>query len=385
MRKSCQLVSSPPIIYFFVCIILFTKSVRCYTTTIITFEYYTSSSNYQTRIEDSQTNGIVSTKGSQLSVSWGQAFTLIDAAGNYDGCQEAIYPSNYSNGIAIIQRGGNCTFSVKITRAKQSGAAAVIIYDPQNPGFEMYNMIQNTSDILSVYVRKLIGSLLFSLVKDPRAKLNITLQPTGMDYDDYAHETIWFGSQSATIFIAVSICILISLCISWLVFYYCQRHRARTAKDRLQSRLSNAAKKALTKIPLVNVTENPPTEESCVICLDTIKTGDTVRQLVCGHSFHHHCVDPWLLNHRHCPLCNLDILAAYRISLPSTTNRRRQSNINMNINSNVSLATTSALPIVEQQTNANVPTISATIKDGFYDVHVHGEQNPSFRSDENLP
>ena len=123
MLKSCQLVSSPPIIYFFVCIILFTKSVRCYTTTTITFEYYTSSSNYQTRIEDSRTNGIVSTKGSQLSVSWGQAFALVDAAGNYDGCQEAIHPSNYSNGIAIIQRGGNCTFSVKITRAKQSGAA----------------------------------------------------------------------------------------------------------------------------------------------------------------------------------------------------------------------------------------------------------------------
>jgi ABC-type multidrug transport system fused ATPase/permease subunit len=100
-----------------------------------------------------------------------------------------------------------------------------------------------------------------------------------MDFDDYNGDSIWFGSQSATIFVAVSICILITLCISWLIFYYCQRHRARTAKDRLQNRLSNAAKKALTKIPLVNVTENPQTEESCVICLDTIKAGDTVRQL----------------------------------------------------------------------------------------------------------
>jgi hypothetical protein len=94
-------------------------------------------------------------------------------------------------------------------------------------------------------------------------------------------------------------------------------------------------------------------------------------------------VDPWLLNHRHCPLCNLDILAAYRISLPSTTNRRRQSNVN-NTSSILSLATTSASPINEQQTNANLPTISATIKDGLYDVCIHGEQNPSFRSDENF-
>ncbi|UJR31223.1 hypothetical protein I4U23_018727 [Adineta vaga] len=384
MLNSLRIVSSSIIIYIFVCIILLSKSVQSYTTTIINFEYYTSSSNYQNRTEDGRTNGIVSTKGSQSKISLNQAFVLLDGNGNYDGCQESNRPLNYSNGIAIIQRGGNCTFSVKITRAKQYGAAAVIIFDPQNPGFEMYNMIQNNSDILSVYVQKLIGSFLFNLAKDPRAQLNLTLQPTDMDYDDYTHESIWFGSQSATIFIAVSICILILLCISWLVFYYCQRHRARTAKDRLQNRLSNAAKKALTKIPLVNVTENSPTEDSCVICLDTIKTGDTVRQLVCGHSFHQNCVDPWLLNHRHCPLCNLDILAAYRISLPSTTNRRRQSTINNHTNSNVSLAITSASPIVEQPMNTNLPSISATIKDGFYDVRIHGEQNPSFRSDENV-
>ena len=154
---------------------------------------------------------------------------------------------------------------------------AVIIYDPQ--GSELFNMLQNNSDILSIYVHESVGSLLFSIARNLRAQLNITLQPIQMDYDDYNGDSIWFGSQSATIFIAVSICILISLCISWLVFYYCQRHRARTAKDRLQNRLSNAAKKALTKIPLVNITETPPTEDACVICLDTLKAGDTVRQL----------------------------------------------------------------------------------------------------------
>jgi hypothetical protein len=101
---------------------------------------------------------------------------------------------------------------------------------------------------------------------------------------------------------------------------------------------------------------------------------------VCGHTFHHHCVDPWLLNHRHCPLCNLDILAAYRVSLPSTSNRRRHSNV-INNNSISTVATTSANN--EQQTIVNLPTISATIKDDCYDVHIHGEQNPTFRSDEN--
>jgi hypothetical protein len=105
---------------------------------------------------------------------------------------------------------------------------------------------------------------------------------------------------------------------------------------------------------------------------------------VCGHTFHHHCVDPWLLNHRHCPLCNLDILAAYRVSVPSGTNHHRRRQSNGNNNSLVSLATTSASPINEQETNHNLPTISATIKDDCYDVRIHGEQNPSFRSDENV-
>ena len=140
-------------------------------------------------------------------------------------------------------------------------------------------MLQNTTQILSVYVHESVGSLLFNLAKDRRTQLNISLQPIQMDYDDYDRDNIWFSSQSATIFVAVSICILISLCISWLLFYYCQRRRAQTAKDRLQNRLSNAAKKALTKIPLVNVSDDAQSEESCVICLDNIKTGDTIRQL----------------------------------------------------------------------------------------------------------
>jgi len=382
MIHSQRLLSSNMFIYFLLCIILFPQYIQTALTTIINFEYYTPNSNYTNKTEDIRTNGIVSTSGSQTIVRNGQAFILTDLNGNFDGCQQPFNPLNYSNGIAIIQRGGNCTFSVKITRAKQYGALAVIIYDPQ--GSDLFNMLQNNSDILSVYVHETVGSLLFNLAKNLRTQLNITLQPIQMDYDEYSHDNIWFGSQSATIFVAVSICILISLCISWLIFYYCQRHRARTAKDRLQNRLSNAAKKALTKIPLVNITEDPQTEESCVICLDTIKAGDTIRQLVCGHTFHHHCVDPWLLNHRHCPLCNLDILAAYRVSLPSTTtHRRRQSNVNNN-NTVFTITTTPASTINERQMTSNsLPTISATIKDDCYDVRIHGEQNLSFRSDEN--
>jgi len=95
-------------------------------TTIINFEYYTPNSNYTNKTEDSRTNGIVSSRGSQSIVRNGQTFILTDINGNFDGCQQPINPLNYSNGVAIIQRGGNCTFSVKITRAKQYGASGII-------------------------------------------------------------------------------------------------------------------------------------------------------------------------------------------------------------------------------------------------------------------
>jgi hypothetical protein len=140
-------------------------------------------------------------------------------------------------------------------------------------------MSQNNSDILALYVQRSIGSLLFNLTNDNQTYLNITIEPINADYDDSNRRSIWYNSRGAIIFVAVSICILVCLFISWFIFYYCQRYRSRTAKDHLQNRLTHAAKKALTKIPLVTLTENPRIEESCVICLDAIKAGDTVRQL----------------------------------------------------------------------------------------------------------
>jgi hypothetical protein len=141
-------------------------------------------------------------------------------------------------------------------------------------------MLQNTSDVLSIYVQRAIGSLLFNLTNDHKTRLNITIEPVTVDYETPTSSGgFLYGSRAATIFISVSVCILVTLCISWFVFYFCQRYRSRTVKDRLQNRLTNAAKKALSKIPLITITQTPPVEESCVICLDAIKTGDTVRKI----------------------------------------------------------------------------------------------------------
>jgi len=46
-------------------------------------------------------------------------------------------------------------------------------------------------------------------------------------------------------------------------------------------------------------------EAECSICLLPYTVGDKIRKLGCGHCFHCHCLDPWLLSHRNrCPLCS---------------------------------------------------------------------------------
>jgi len=46
---------------------------------------------------------------------------------------------------------------------------------------------------------------------------------------------------------------------------------------------------------------------SCMICLSDFETGETLKMLPCGHSFHGTCVDSWLLEKPTCPLCRASI------------------------------------------------------------------------------
>ncbi|ROT83437.1 putative protein goliath [Penaeus vannamei] len=122
-------------------------------------------------------------------------------------------------------------------------------------------------------------------------------------------------NRTSVLFVSVSFIILMVISLAWLIFYYIQRFRYIHAKDRLARHLCNAAKKALSKIPVKNlksgdkeiVTEN----ECCAVCIEPYQVSDTVRTLPCKHEFHKSCVDPWLLEHRTCPMCKMDILKFY--------------------------------------------------------------------------
>ncbi|XP_006820823.1 RING finger protein 150-like [Saccoglossus kowalevskii] len=50
--------------------------------------------------------------------------------------------------------------------------------------------------------------------------------------------------------------------------------------------------------------------ECCAVCIDPYKSGEVIRVLPCKHLFHKACVDQWLVEHRTCPMCKLNILKA---------------------------------------------------------------------------
>ncbi|XP_037788462.1 E3 ubiquitin-protein ligase RNF128-like isoform X3 [Penaeus monodon] len=130
-------------------------------------------------------------------------------------------------------------------------------------------------------------------------------------------------NRTSVLFVSVSFIILMVISLAWLIFYYIQRFRYIHAKDRLARHLCNAAKKALSKIPVKNlksgdkevVTEN----ECCAVCIEPYQVSDTVRTLPCKHEFHKSCVDPWLLEHRTCPMCKMDILKFYGFVFSGST------------------------------------------------------------------
>jgi len=51
-------------------------------------------------------------------------------------------------------------------------------------------------------------------------------------------------------------------------------------------------------------------DAKCAICLGDYEEEEQLRDLPCGHHFHKFCVDQWLMQKKHCPLCLQNIETA---------------------------------------------------------------------------
>ena len=56
------------------------------------------------------------------------------------------------------------------------------------------------------------------------------------------------------------------------------------------------------------ILHNDLPEETCSVCLEDFKDGDTIKKLNCNHIFHKDCLEPWLNENNNCPLCRQNIV-----------------------------------------------------------------------------
>uniref|UniRef100_A0A6A7FSN4 Protein goliath-like n=1 Tax=Hirondellea gigas TaxID=1518452 RepID=A0A6A7FSN4_9CRUS len=227
------------------------------------------------------------------------------------GCVEKFpTPPRDKPWVALISR-ETCPAKEDIRLALELNASAILIYwagdyqrpEPLHP--PLYT--KNNRTTVVVYVDKeQYDRLSSALINGTVIVVNINRRHGSFRLADV--------NRTSVLFVSVSFIVLMVVSLAWLVFYYIQRFRYINAKDRLQKHLSNAAKKALSKIPVKNIKSGDKEislEECCAICIEPYAVAEAVRVLPCKHEFHKMCVDPWLLNQRTCPMCKMDILKHY--------------------------------------------------------------------------
>ncbi|XP_017297442.1 RING finger protein 150 [Kryptolebias marmoratus] len=214
--------------------------------------------------------------------------------------------------IALVAP-GNCTYKDKIRHAAAQNASAVVIFNvgSANANDTITMPHQGASEVVAIMIPEPKGHEVMSLLQR-----NITVT---MTISIGTRNLQKYVSRTSVVFVSISFIVLMIISLAWLVFYYIQRFRYANARDRDQRRLGDAAKKAISKLQVRTIRKGDQETEAdfdnCAVCIEGYKPNDVVRILPCRHLFHKSCVDPWLLDHRTCPMCKMNILKALGIAL----------------------------------------------------------------------
>ncbi|XP_019398990.1 PREDICTED: RING finger protein 148-like [Crocodylus porosus] len=214
-------------------------------------------------------------------------------------------PVNVETWIALIMR-GLCNFTNKIKVAAEKGVVGVIIYNYPGTGNGMFPMISlGAEDIVAVMIVSLKGLDILRLIQNG---IRVTVEiEVGKHYGS------WFNHYLGSLVI----CTLVTVAY----FTFCCVGRLRTARTWIQRcQQLRDVKKAIGSLELRILKESDKEADSdgetCVVCLEAYKSKDVVRILQCSHFFHEKCIDPWLLQHRTCPVCKCDILQTKVMEAP---------------------------------------------------------------------
>uniref|UniRef100_A0A5B7BSJ6 RING-type domain-containing protein n=1 Tax=Davidia involucrata TaxID=16924 RepID=A0A5B7BSJ6_DAVIN len=217
-----------------------------------------------------------------------------------DACSSLLngfrYDDTPSIRFVLIVR-GKCTFEDKIRNAQDGGFHAAVVYDDQD-NRNLVSMIGNSEGIWvhAVFVSNVAGE---TLKKHARAEeCECCIIPS-------LGETEW----NVLVISVISLLVMVSV----LAAFFFTRNRRRNQQG-TSHQLDSKVVEVLPCVTFSTARLSSYTGETCAICLEDYKDGESLRLLPCHHEFHASCVDSWLTKWgTFCPVCkhNMSTEASY--------------------------------------------------------------------------
>ncbi|KAL2524675.1 Receptor-like proteiny region [Abeliophyllum distichum] len=194
--------------------------------------------------------------------------------------------------IALVVR-GKCAFEEKIRNAQDAGFRAAVVYDDQH-NHNLISMMGNPEGIWmpAVFVANEAGE---TLRKHAQAEESQCCILSSLD------ETAW----TVLVISFISLLVVVSL-LATIFFTYKHRQNQQGTRHVIDDKVVDI----LPCITFDAAQLSCYTGETCVICLEDYRDGESLKILPCQHDFHVGCVNSWLTKWAtSCPVCKHDIRA----------------------------------------------------------------------------
>ncbi|KAF9127283.1 hypothetical protein BGW39_005977 [Mortierella sp. 14UC] len=261
------------------------------------------------------------------------AVETLDPDEERTACRPVNAPTKDLPWVALVERGGDCSFVDKVRHMEASGASAVVVGDNVKGGLLVMYSADDTSDIHipAVFITQNHYRELRYLGMELGHAFLVKMTPDDMNWP------------------VLDVIIFIILSPAFVVLFLYLVWRIRLSQQ-LAADLAPA--EVVSNLPIKvffnsKLKENDPVE--CVICLEEFEDEAELRVLPCRHEYHVACIDSWLTKRKKfCPICKRDICVPSEttplLSSPSGNTDTRGDSVNGNSGSNNRSFSTRPLP-----------------------------------------